>query len=89
MSQTVAVRLDEEVLEQLDIMAKAADRSRAWLMAQAIRQYVQHEAWQVDAIKKALTKLESGKARFTPQEEVAQWLLSWGTTREKDRPSCE
>jgi len=36
MSQTVSVRLDEEVIEQLDMMAKAANRSRAWLMAQAI-----------------------------------------------------
>ena len=89
MSQTVAVRLDEEVLAQLDIMAKAADRSRAWLMAQAIRQYVQHEAWQVDVVRKALTKMESGKAQFAPHEEVAQWLLSWGTTQERDRPSCK
>lgn len=35
-------------------MAKAADRSRAWLMSQAVRQYVEHEAWQIDAIKKIL-----------------------------------
>ncbi len=89
MSQTVAVRLDEEVLAQLDIMAKAADRSRAWLMAQAIRQYVQHEAWQVDVVMKALAKMENGKAQFAPHEEVAQWLLSWGTAEEKDRPACE
>lgn len=89
MSQTVAVRLDEEVLEQLDIMAKAADRSRAWLMAQAIRQYVKHEAWQVDVVRKALAKMESGKTQFAPHEEVAQWLLSWGTAQEKARPSCE
>jgi len=89
MSQTVAVRLDEDVLKQLDMMAKAADRSRAWLMAQAVKQYVEHEAWQVEAIKQAIDKLENGKAKFADHEAVAQWLANWGTDQEKERPRCE
>lgn len=86
MSQTVSVRLDETILEQLDMMAKAADRSRAWLMSQAISQYVTHEAWQIDAIKKALDKLKNGTATFTPHDNVEQWLSDWGTENETARP---
>lgn len=89
MSQTVSVRLDEDVLQQLDMMAKAADRSRAWLMAQAITQYVAHEAWQIEAINQALTKLAGGNARFAEHAAVAQWLSGWGTDEETERPrSC-
>jgi len=86
MSQTVSVRLDEEVLQQLDLMAKAADRSRAWLMAQAITQYVAHEAWQIEAIRQALMKLTSGNAKFVSHEEVEQWLSGWGTDEETEHP---
>ena len=89
MSQTVAVRLDEELIKKLDMMAKAADRSRAWLMSQAIKQYVEHEAWQVEAIKKALDKFERGEARFAGHEDVSQWLASWGTEKEKEPPQCK
>lgn len=88
MSQTVSVRLDDDTLKQLDTMAKAADRSRAWLMAQAVKQYVVHEAWQIEAIQKSLEKMESGAAKFADHGKVAQWLASWGSENEKGRPKC-
>ncbi len=88
MSQTVSVRLDDDTLKQLDMMAKAADRSRAWLMSQAVKQYVAHEAWQIEAIKKTLEKLESGKAQCAGHDDVAQWLSSWGTEEEAGCPKC-
>ena len=89
MSQTVSVRLDDDTLAQLDMMAKAADRSRAWLMSQAVKQFVEHEAWQIEAIKKSLEKLESGKAQCVDHQEVAQWLSSWGTATEAECPKCK
>jgi len=88
MSQTVSVRLEDDTLKQLDMMAKAADRSRAWLMSMAVKQFVEHEAWQLDAIKKSLEKLEGGQAQFAAHEEVAQWLSSWGTKNEAECPKC-
>lgn len=88
MTQTVSVRIDEETLHKLDLMAKAADRSRAWLMSHAVKQYVEHEAWQLDAIKKSLEKLESGKAKFVEHDNVAQWLSSWGADQEVESPQC-
>lgn len=89
MSQTVSIRLTEETLGKIDMMAKSADRSRAWLMSQAVTQYVEHEAWQLDAIKKSLEKFEAGDAIFAEHEDVAQWLTSWGTEKETGRPLCE
>lgn len=89
MSQTVSIRLDDDTLKQLDMMAKAADRSRAWLMSQAVKQYVEHEAWQIEAIKKSLEKFESGNAKFAGHADVAQWLSSWGSDNEAERPQCK
>ena len=45
MTQSVSIRLDDDVLSKLDMLTKATERSRAWLMAHAVEQYVQHEAW--------------------------------------------
>ena len=89
MSQTVSVRLNDETLNKLDIMAKCADRSRAWLMAQAVTQYVEHEAWQLDAIEKSLKKLDLGEAKFAENENGVEWLASWGTDKELESPVCE
>ena len=45
MTQTVSIRLDGAVLGKVDALTKAIERS-AWLMAHAVEQYVEHEAWQ-------------------------------------------
>ena len=89
MTQSVSIRLDEEVLSSLDQLAEITDRSRAWLMGHAVEQYVQREAWQAEAIKKTLVKVQQGDAKFASHEAVTEWLLSWGDTNRGDPPTCK
>jgi predicted transcriptional regulator len=88
MTKTLSIRLDEDTLEKLDVMAAATERSRGWLMAHAVREYVEHEAWQVDAIERALKKLKTGQSTFTSQQAVEQWVDSWDTEGEQVPPEC-
>lgn len=59
--KATSVRLDEETLERIGAMADAMDRPRAWLMAQAIKQFVQQEAWFVDAVEQGIAAADAGK----------------------------
>jgi len=68
--QNITVRLDPETVKCLDQMAQAMDRDRAWLMSHAIERYVEEEAWQVAAIREAVLKVKSGKAKLLPHEDV-------------------
>jgi predicted transcriptional regulator len=87
-SKTVSVRLDPETLERLGALSKAMDRPRAWLMAHAIRHYVENQAWQIEAIQHAVDRLEKGKAKFIDHEKVEEWVNSWGTDDERETPKC-
>ncbi len=89
MTQTVSIRLDDETLGKLDALTKATERSRAWLMAHAVEQYVQHETWQIEAIHNTLKKIRQGKAKFASDEETTQWLQSWGSEQELKAPACK
>ncbi|MEB8433869.1 CopG family ribbon-helix-helix protein [Cocleimonas sp. KMM 6892] len=89
MTQTVSIRLPIEVLERLDELAKITDRSKAWLMAHAIEQYVEHESWQIKAIESTLAKVQQGDAEFAGHDAVGDWLKSWGTTDEGKTPQCK
>ncbi len=89
MTQSVSIRLDDEVLNKLDKLTKATERSRAWLMAHAVEQYVEHEAWQIEAIQNTLDKIRSGKSKFASDEETARWLQSWGSEKELKAPKCK
>ncbi|HCH31743.1 MAG TPA: CopG family transcriptional regulator [Oceanospirillaceae bacterium] len=87
MSITMTLRMDEETNSRLTDLAKATDRSKAYLANQAVSQYLRDNEWQVAAITEAALAAESAaEDQFVAHEEVMQWLGSWGTRDEKTPP---
>lgn len=68
---TISARVPEELSQQLDQLATATRRNRSWLVAEALRRYVEEQAWQVQAIQEALTEYRAGESVLVPDEEVA------------------
>jgi len=73
---TVTTRIDEETQSRLEQLAKATDRSRSWLVADAIRRYVEEETWQVAAIEEGVRQADAGD--FATEEEVKAAFAKWG-----------
>ena len=61
MSEPVTLRLDATTRKRLDRLAKATDRSRAALAAEAVRQFVDLNEWQIAAIKKGMHEADRGQ----------------------------
>lgn len=59
--KATSVRLDEKTLKQVGQMAKAMDRPRAWLMAQAIKQYVDREQRFMEDVKIGIVAADEGR----------------------------
>ncbi len=74
MTKVTTVRLDEALTEQLDALAASVDRPRSWVIEQAIKRYLEEQAWQVQAIQEAFDELHSGKAQLVPHEQVMERL---------------
>lgn len=70
MSVTISAKVSEALSQQLDSLAQATNRSRSWLIEQAITRYVEEHGWQVQAIREALEDYESGTARLIPHHDV-------------------
>lgn len=58
--KATSVRLDDETLARIGQMADAMDRPRAWLMAEAIKQYVAREEWFLLEVEKGVRAAEEG-----------------------------
>ncbi|MDP2171545.1 MAG: ribbon-helix-helix protein, CopG family [Rhodocyclaceae bacterium] len=65
----ITLRVPVEVKEQLDRLADVTHRSRSWLAGEAIRQYLDLEAWQIGEISQALSEADRGD--FATDAEVA------------------
>ncbi|MBM2812222.1 MAG: CopG family transcriptional regulator [Chloroflexi bacterium] len=74
MSTVTSVRLNEDLLTRLDKLAAMMDRSRTWVIEQAVARYVEEEAPQVAAIREALDDYLSGNATLIPHDEVMRRL---------------
>ena len=83
-----SIRLNAEVEVPLENLAQKLDRSKNYLINQAIKEYVARQAmedarWE-DTLK-ALASIKEGKT--IDESEVVSWLKSWGTEDETSAPS--
>ncbi len=62
------VRVLEDTAEKLDELAIKMDRSRSFLAAKAIEEFVAREAWQLAEIEAGLA--EANRGEFASEEEV-------------------
>ena len=83
---TMSVRLPEELSRQLDLLAKATKRSKSFCATEAIRNYIERELWQTNAIEQGLDDAENGK--LVNHREVKDWVESWDTKDETGPPQC-
>ena len=64
-STTFTVRVETEVKRRLEKLAKSTGRSRSFLTAEALNEYLDVNEWQVAGIRKAMVSLDQGKAYRT------------------------
>ena len=57
----VTLRLDPDVRKRLDKLAKATERSRASLAAEAVKQFVELNEWQIAAIGQGVREANAGQ----------------------------
>jgi predicted transcriptional regulator len=83
-SATFTVRVDASVKKRLEKLAKSTARSRSYLAAEAIEEYLEANEWQIAGIKQAIASVEQG--RGVPHDDVERWIESWGTPEESQAP---
>ncbi len=71
-TSSVSARIDAGVLNGLDQLAERYDRSRSWLVAKAVREYVERETEFLEFIKAGEDDIAAG--RVHTQEEMEAWI---------------
>ncbi len=75
MSTTMTLRLEDDIKARLDKLAGATQRSKSFLAAEAIREFVENNEWQIREIKAALKEAAAGD--FASDEELAALAKKW------------
>ena len=83
-SATFTIRVDSAVKKRLEKLAKSTGRSRSYLAAEAIGEFVDVNEWQIAGIKRAMQSLD--RKEGIAHEQVREWVRSWGGRKERTAP---
>lgn len=74
--RATSVRLNEDLLGRVDHLANAMNRSRAWVIKEAVERYVDYEEWFVSQVHSARENVDAGN--LASEEEVIARFKKWG-----------
>jgi len=83
-----SVRLDDDLHQRLERLAKREQRTRGWLINDALRDYLEQEELRSERYRQSLEALEEieAGAPTADGDAVREWIASWGTEAEKPTP---
>ena len=83
-STVLSVRVPDTLKEQLDYLSRSTKRSKAYLAAEALEDYVKKNAWRAKELHEALAKADEGA--FISHEAMLAWADSLGSENELPSP---
>lgn len=85
-----SVKIDNEMKSRIKHLADIQQRSSHWIMRTAICEYVDREEAREKFKQEALKSWKQYKTTgmHLTNEEVGEWLSTWGTQSETELPPC-
>ena len=83
-SETVTIRVDAQVKARLEKAALNQNRSKSFLVGEAIAGYLAIQEEQDRIVRLAIESADRGET--IPHEEIKKWVDSWGTKDELPMP---
>jgi predicted transcriptional regulator len=71
----MTIRLESAIKNRLDRLSAATNRSKSFLAAEAIREYVSINEWQIQEIRTALAEADAGD--FASDADVKAFTDKW------------
>ena len=74
-SEVLTVRLDHDSKEALSELAESMDRSKSYLAAEAVREFIEVRRWQIAEIRAGIKEADQGK--FADPKKVDAFFKKW------------
>jgi predicted transcriptional regulator len=73
--KATTIRMENSVLNRVDSMAKVMNRSRTWVINQAIQRFLSYEEWFVHEVHSGLDEAANGD--LASDKQVAERFARW------------
>ncbi|MGC2204060.1 MAG: CopG family ribbon-helix-helix protein [Stellaceae bacterium] len=83
-SPSQTIQLPSELNKEVAKIAEALNRSKSWVVEQAVKDFVAVQAWHLAAIDEGIRDADAG--RIVSHDDVAAWVRSWDKPDELPPP---
>ena len=80
-TKPTSVRLPDDVRSQADKLARLTDRSRSYVVAEAVRHYTGERLAYLQELNEAVASIDTEPTYAA--DDVLAWMHTWGTEDEK------
>ena len=81
------IELYDELEQSLTQLAEKPNQSKNWIINEAIKEFLEHQALEEQRWQETLPALASvKKGGSITSEKIESWLTSWGTPQEQPAP---
>ncbi len=79
-TSTMTIRLEADLKARLDKLAEATHRSKSFLAAEAVREYIELNEWQLQEIQNAIVEADAGD--FASENSVNAVFGKWSVNED-------
>ncbi len=73
--KATTIRMDDTILDRVDSLAKSVNRSRTWVINQAVERFLSYEEWFVREVESGIREVEAGN--LASRDEVGERFAKW------------
>jgi len=74
--KATTIRMENNMMDRIDSMAKTMNRSRTWVINQAIQRFLSYEEWFVHEVSAGIEEAKNGE--LASDKQVAERFARWG-----------
>ena len=73
---TISVHVDDKILHEVETLAAQLDRSKSWVVGDALRPYLEHQRWMITSTARAQEELRSGNVESVSHEAATAEIMA-------------
>ena len=81
---TISVHVDQDVFDQVTAIAEQQDRSKSWIVSDALEPYLEHHRWMVERTTKTLEGIRNGTITTIPHDEAVIQIRAMARKRDEE-----
>ncbi len=84
----ISARIPEELDAELEAIAENTKRTKAFVVTEALEDYVDRKAWLTKRILDAETRADA-TGEYVDHDDIVAWLDTWGKPNELSPPAAK